>query len=302
MANVSLWGAVYADVPTVLLPKQGGGTAAFDDTTISSDAATASDIANGKKAWVNGSLIVGTGSGGGGTPAISVVDTTDSHGGTVRTITALDISDTTAVASDVASGKYFYTANGTKTQGTASGGGGATQHTIHLEFDDSTDTDIEVDYDDSVLGTIITAYNPSEWTYNNKIVTSASLDNVEWYTHSPIPLNTQLIDYTKLSDDTAIDSSGEATTQQWFYTSDYTAVDPSMTFTYKANAWFYIGVYDSNKTVLRAIYVYTDGSDAGIGNDIYTGTLSGAKLVGAAYVRITSNYDNSTGMSLIRTA
>ena len=36
-----------------------------------------------------------------------------------------DVTDTTAAASDVASGKYFYTAAGVRTQGTASGGGGA---------------------------------------------------------------------------------------------------------------------------------------------------------------------------------
>ena len=65
MANVALWGAVYADVPQVLLPKNGGGTATFTDVT-----------------------------------------------------------DTTAAASDVASGKYFYTAAGVRTAGTSSGGGG----------------------------------------------------------------------------------------------------------------------------------------------------------------------------------
>lgn len=40
------------------------------------------------------------------------------------TATFTDMTDTTAAASDVASGKYFYTAAGVKTQGTNSGGGG----------------------------------------------------------------------------------------------------------------------------------------------------------------------------------
>ena len=38
--------------------------------------------------------------------------------------TFYDVSDTTAAASDVATGKYFYTAAGVRTQGTNSGGGG----------------------------------------------------------------------------------------------------------------------------------------------------------------------------------
>lgn len=61
--DISLLGAIFEDVPAVLLPINGGGTARFTDT-----------------------------------------------------------SDTTAAASDVASGKYFYTAQGVRTSGTGSGG------------------------------------------------------------------------------------------------------------------------------------------------------------------------------------
>lgn len=68
--NITLWGASYSDVPSVTLPKTGGGTASFTDVT-----------------------------------------------------------DTTAAASDVATGKYFYTASGVRTQGTSSGGGGDSKNT-----------------------------------------------------------------------------------------------------------------------------------------------------------------------------
>ena len=72
---------------------------------------------------------------------------------------------------------------------TGSGGGGisATQHTIHLEFSDETDEDINVYYDDALLGTMITAYNPATWVYNNKTVYIAQLDNVTWYDATPSP-------------------------------------------------------------------------------------------------------------------
>lgn len=45
--NVTLLGASYPDVPQVLLPKTGGGTAKFTDT--SGTTATAADVMNGKK-------------------------------------------------------------------------------------------------------------------------------------------------------------------------------------------------------------------------------------------------------------
>lgn len=61
--NITLLGASYSDVPSVQLPKTGGGTASFTDVT-----------------------------------------------------------DTTATASDVASGTYFYNSSGVYTVGTASVG------------------------------------------------------------------------------------------------------------------------------------------------------------------------------------
>lgn len=65
--NVTIAGASYTDVPSIVVPKTGGGTASF-----------------------------------------------------------VDVSPTTAVASDVASGKVFYLADGTQGVGTSSGGGGYT--------------------------------------------------------------------------------------------------------------------------------------------------------------------------------
>lgn len=52
-------------------------------------------------------------------PAVTLPKT----GGGTATFT--DVTDTTAAAADVAQGKYFYNENGVRTQGTSSGGGGA---------------------------------------------------------------------------------------------------------------------------------------------------------------------------------
>ena len=63
--NITIMGASYSDVPAVQLPKTGGGTARFDDASITT--ATASDVASGKVFLASdGTITTGTSSGGGG--------------------------------------------------------------------------------------------------------------------------------------------------------------------------------------------------------------------------------------------
>lgn len=57
-----------------------------------------------------------------GSAAISITDELDSHGGTIRHINGVDISDSTIAADKVLSGYVGYTANGTRVVGTASAG------------------------------------------------------------------------------------------------------------------------------------------------------------------------------------
>lgn len=111
--NVSLWGASYSNVPSIEVPKTGGGTAQFDDTTIDSGAAGAADITLNKKAWVNGVLLTGTNQGGGGTEAGTV--TQDANGFLVLDDDSggkVDPSDATATVADILYPKTAYVSGG----------------------------------------------------------------------------------------------------------------------------------------------------------------------------------------------
>lgn len=251
MANpsISLWGATYSAVPGVTLPTSGGGEATFQwvegSQTISENGTY--DVTALEEVVVNVS--------GGGTPAISVVDTTDSHGGTIRTITALNISDSTLTTADqLAQGITAYNKLGVKLTGTGSGGGGATEHTIHLEFSDSTDTDIEVDYDDSWVGSLITTTTPS--TYGAKTVTLAQLDGVTWYEVSPATWETLY---------TGNPSANADTPYNYFWISDLSDVYPLAGEVYRITA-------DNVEYVITAKSSTTSmGETVCVGNPKYSG-------------------------------
>ena len=237
----------------------------------------------------------------------------------------IDISSDTVTADKLMQGYTAHDRTGALITGTATGGGGsvtqdqdgyivlpstgggspsATQHTIHLEFSDSTDADISVYYDDSLLGTMITAYEPSTWTYSSKTVTLAQLDNVTWYDKQSIPIGVELIDFTKLTEDYVINSSGQAVAEQWYCVSDYTPIESGMTFSYSGCRWFYLGFYDSTKSPISTIYIFNDTTESSLTSNLGEGTLSGNEIPqNAAYVRITGvNYQGAYHLSLIRTA
>lgn len=64
--QVEIAGVLFNNVPYIQCPDGNGVYHQFLDTTITSNAAAAADIAQGKLAYVNGSLVTGTNQGGGG--------------------------------------------------------------------------------------------------------------------------------------------------------------------------------------------------------------------------------------------
>lgn len=82
-----------------------------------------------------------------------------------------DIADTTAVAADVAQGKYFYDSAGVRTEGTASGGGG-------ISMDDFA-TSAEPSGDVIIPNATTIARNVFQYRNNMRSVYSASVTKIE---------------------------------------------------------------------------------------------------------------------------
>lgn len=95
--NISLLGASYSNCPAVLLPKTGGGTARFDDVTVTT--ATASDVASGKTFLASdGTITTGTASGGGGSDRLVLLQTTAIGSLSTSSTSATDTGKTVTLA------------------------------------------------------------------------------------------------------------------------------------------------------------------------------------------------------------
>lgn len=141
--NITLLGASYTAVPAVTLPKTGGGTARFDDASITT--ATASDVASGKVFLASDGTIT-TGTASGGSAVIEALSVTQN--GTYTAPTGVD-------------GYSPVTVN-------VSGGGGAS-NIVTGTFKGTTTgaaMDVTLNYSGSGYPVAVMVY-PSEGTYNN---------------------------------------------------------------------------------------------------------------------------------------
>lgn len=265
MANITLLGASYTDVPAVDLPKTGGGTVRFYEDE-PSDLTTKTITLNG------------------------TYDPNDDN--------ADGYSEVTVNVANGASMTEVQNQYGTELVITSAPGSApsATRHTLYFEYEDETNETEYAYYDDSFISSAITATTPT--SRSNKTVTLAQLDGTTWYSYAPpspsdIPLNTQLIDYNAVTNGVAMYNDGRIEETEYMCLSDYTAIDPSMTFTIVGNPWFGTGFYDSSKTLISAALT----------NDL-GGVLNSSNIpAGAAWVRISAIQGaDDTELSLIRTA
>lgn len=282
-----------ANNPYVNKVQLANGTTLID---LSTDTAIASDVAQGKYFHLpTGERVQGTATGG----SEIVIEDEPNATGTTAVVTADDVTTLIAksitqngtynASSDNADGYSSVTVN-------VSGGSSATQHSIYFEFSDSTSTTIPVYYDDALIGTMITAYTPT--TYGQKTVALAQLDGVTWYDAAVIPIGVQLIDFSAVTNDHGVFSDGSIREAQGVGVSDYTRIDPTMTFSFTGNEWYGIAFYDDSKAVIRA-YIINNITGGG-----WDGVLDSTNIPsGSAWVRIsTINNPTDDYLSLIRTA
>lgn len=185
------------------------------------------------------------------------------------TATFYDVSDTTAAASDVASGKYFYTSAGVRTQGTNSGGGGGLTliHTYSFGSFSGTSTSA------TDTGKSMTLASSTGWSNYDLLIVDCSVDTLTNNRHTSTVSTifiTHQSSYGTPSNyavggnkwNSKLNSSGTATTRQ--STTAYGIYANSATV--------------SSGTMTVPFYYRQNSSSTGTINGTYTVRVYGVKL------------------------
>ncbi len=182
-----------------------------------------------------------------------------------------DVTDTTAAAADVASGKYFYTSAGVRTQGTSSGGGG-TDRLVLLQTTSlgslSTSSTSAAD-----TGKTVSLASSTNWQNYDLLLVDISVDTTTNGRHTstvtPVLLTgtsdvTTKNNYTVSSNkwNSKLGSTGTASTRQ--STTAY-------------GVYIYSASLSSNTLNLAVYYRYNSNS-TGTLNGTYTARVYGVKL------------------------
>lgn len=196
--------------------------------------------------------------------AVPAVNLPKTGGGTA---TFTDVTDTTAAAGDVASGKYFYTAAGVRTQGTSSGGGGSgltllkttSLGTLSTSSTSATNTGKTMtvtgynDYDVLVVDVSVDSITNNRHTSTVSMVYVTGTSNVS-------TKNTYAVGSNKWN--SKVSSSGTASTRQ--STSAYGI------YAYSASV--------SSSTMTISFYYRYNSNNTGTINGTYTARVYGLKL------------------------
>lgn len=256
----------------------------------------------------------------GGTGAITITDTTDSHGGTIREITGIDISDTTATASDVASGKYFYTAAGTKTQGTYSGPSGTKN--ISITSNGTTTENVTSYASASISVNVPNSYSSSD---EGKVVSNGALVS---QTSDTVTTN-GTVDTTLINSLTvSVPTGGSSKLVQGSFTTNSSTGAQTVSINYSGSGYpiaacVYIdGGMRSDSTFNSLVQRYTIGQstlvkaytatsptysssgdeNVGIVSYVYKNSTSDATVFGASALTTANTYTSSNANSTAGTA
>ena len=195
-------------------------------------------------------------------PAVTLPKT----GGGTATFT--DVTDTTAAAADVASGKYFYTAAGTRTRGTSSGGGGGSGLTLLKTTSLGTLSTSSTSASDTGKTMTVTGYNDYD-----VLVVDVSVDS---------PVNnrhTSTVSFVILTGTSSVDTKNTYTVASNKWNSKLSSTGGGSTRQSTTAYGIYVNAATvSGSTMTLTFYQRYNSNSTGTLNGTYTARVYGLKL------------------------